>query len=74
MARKTVKELDTELSKVKNELKDMKDMFDALADKYDVLERKHEECVVEKKTSFICSTCEKKLESKTGFRETQEKS
>ena len=66
MTKKTVKALDSELSQVKNELKDLKVMFDTLADKYAVLEKKHDDCVVEK-TNFECSECEKKFKSKIAF-------
>ena len=42
MTKKTIKDLDGELTLVKKELKDMRGMFDALAEKYAKLEKSYE--------------------------------
>ena len=65
MSRKTVKELDAELSQVKKNLEDMKDKFDSFVVKYETLERKYAECLSKKTNlTFKCSNCDLKFGNK----------
>ena len=65
MSKKTVKELDVELSLVKKNLEDMKNKFDSFVVKYESLERKYEECLSNKTNStFKCSNCDAKFGKK----------
>ena len=59
MTKKTVKQLDVELSQIKEEHKNLNTKFDDLASRYVCLEKKYEESLIIKNTSFQCDICDK---------------
>ena len=63
MTRKTVKQLDVELSKIKEEHKTLNTKFDDLAARYVSLEKKYEESLNNKKQSIQCDICDKEFAS-----------
>ena len=54
-----MKQLDVELSKIKEELKTLNTKFDDLVSRYVSLEKKYEESLINKKQSIQCDICDK---------------
>ena len=61
MSKKTVKDLDSELTQVKDQFKDLEAKFHLLYEKHEVLEKKYEEVTTKKE--FKCDGCDKHFTS-----------
>ena len=64
MTRKTVKDLDRDLIKLKEEFKELETNFKRLAEKYEALEQKHKDCM---KTNLKCNMCDREFKSRAEF-------
>ena len=61
MTRKTVKDLDAELFKLKSEMEDLTKKCDDILKKYECLEKKYEDNVPRKNLEFKCASCDDKF-------------
>ena len=69
MTRKTVKDLDKEINKIKEEHQDLKNNFDTLSGKYEALEIIHNHCVSKSKVIFNCNLCDQKFKKQGDLKE-----
>ena len=54
MTRKTTKDLEKEISSLKDGFSDLKNNLDTLSAKYEALETSHNQCMSKSKSIFIC--------------------
>ena len=67
MSRKTVKDLNKDLIKLREDFKELETKFKRLAEKCETLEQKHKDCMSKVKTNFKCNVCDRECKSKAEF-------
>lgn len=73
MTRKTVKDLEKEVTNLREQFQDLKNNFDTLSVKYSGLEKEHNQCVTNSKLIFKCNTCDQQFEKQEDLKEHKRK-